>query len=145
MIMKTILKSIICVVILILPGCQNNIYLNSLTGNKWILLKIVHTDTNLEESIPPNLTNMKIEFNNTLKIEGVGACNSMIGDYSILSDDSIKIENLGITKMYCGNEINMTLEETFYRGLKYATNFDLTGDRLIIKSNSNITLIFKPN
>ena len=143
--MKTILKSIICVVILILPGCQKSNHPDSLIGNKWILLKVVHTDTNLEESVPSNLTNMNIVFNNTHKLNGVGACNSMTGDYSILSNDSLKIDNLGRTLMYCGNDINMTWEDTFYNSLKNATNFDITGDRLIIKSTSNITLIFKPN
>jgi heat shock protein HslJ len=144
--MKTILKSIICIVILILSGCQkSNHNPDNLIGNKWILLKVVHTDTNLEESVPSNLTNMNIVFNNTLTLHALGACNSMDGDYSILSNDSIKIDNLGRTRMYCGNEINMTWEDTFYNSLKNATNFDITGDRLIIRSISNITLIFKPN
>jgi heat shock protein HslJ len=145
--MKTILKSIICIVILFLSGCQKNNHNvhDSLIGNTWILVKVVHTDTNLEELVPGNLTNMNIVFNNNLSLHALGACNSLDGDYSILSNDSIKIDNLGRTKMYCGNEINMTWEDIFYNSLKNATNFDITGDRLIIKSISNISLIFKPN
>lgn len=145
--MKSILKSILCIVILILSGCQKVNYItpDNLIGNKWILTKVVHTDTNLEELVPGNLTNMNIMFFNTQKLHGLGSCNSIEGGYSILSHDSIKIDNLGRTKMYCGNEINMTWEDTFYNSLKDATNFDIKGDRLIIKSDSNITLIFKSN
>jgi heat shock protein HslJ len=138
---------IICTGILFLYGCQkgNQTLPDNLVGNNWILIKVVHTDTNIEESVPSNLANMNIEFNDSYRLHGLGACNSIDGDYSILHDDSLKVDNLVTTKKYCGNEINMFWEENFCNSLKNATNFKIAGNRLIIKSTSKMTLVFKAN
>ena len=158
--MKAILNYVICTGLLLLSGCQesnqtlsNNLIGNensqalpdNLTGKKWNLIKVVHTETNIEETVPGNLANMNIEFKNTFRIHAMGACNIIEGNYSLLSENSIKIQNLGRTKMYCENEINMKWEDNFYNSLENASSLVISGEKLIIKSTSNITLVFKPS
>jgi len=126
-------------------SCEND--LNNATefliDNKWIFLGVLYNDTNVEESKPDNLRQMNIEFNNTHRFHAISSCNYFQGYYLILDHYYIKIDSLLTTEMYCINDTIRTWEEKYFNGLKNAATFNFTGDTLIIKTNSNIEMIFK--
>ena len=140
------LKIVTIVSMIILAfSCENDLNKATeyLTDNKWIFLGVLHNDTNVEESKPDNLRQMSIEFSDTKRFYAVSSCNYFSGYYLILDHNSIKIDSLFTTYMYCINDTIRTWEEKYFNGLKNAATFNFTGDTLTIKTNSNIEMIFR--
>jgi len=140
------LKIVTIVSMIILAfSCENDLNKATeyLTDNKWIFLGVLHNDTNVEESKPDNLRQMNIVFNNTHRFHAISSCNYFKGYYLILDHNSIKIDSLFTTEMYCINDTIRTWEEKYFNGLKNAATFNFKGDTLTIKTNSNIEMIFR--
>ncbi len=138
---------IVTIVFMIILGfsCEND--LNNtpefLIDKKWILLGFFNNETNVVEFKPDNLREMNIEFGDNKRFHAVSSCNYFHGYYLILDHNSIKIDSLVSTYMYCCNDTIRTWEEKYFNGLKNAATFNFTGDTLKIKTNSNIEMIFR--
>jgi heat shock protein HslJ len=114
-----------------------------LISTKWILTGIRHTDTNIEELVPANLKFMNVVFNNSNKLHAISSCNVFDGDYLISGSNTIKIDNLCTTKMYCLNENTRLWESIYFDGFKSSDTFDFSGDTLTIIASSKIAMFFK--
>ena len=110
--------------------------------NKWIFLGIIY-QSRIELCKPENLKEMNIEFNDTNYFSGASACNSIFGNYYTSNPDSIIIERLLKTMIFCMNDTVREWEEKYCTGLRYATNFDILGNRLKIRTNASYDLIFR--
>ncbi len=156
--MKNIKIIIITCMILWVSSCENDsnnengvscfqVDLNDVTDyqidSKWIFLGFLHTDTQLEECKPDNLKEMNIEFSDTDRFHAISSCNSFDGYYSILAPDSLIIDSVMITLMYCVNDTVIEWEDKYFNELKNATKYHISGNRLTIETISNIEIIFK--
>lgn len=111
--------------------------------NNWILLGFLDTETKNEICKPESLKEMNIEFMNNNKFHANSSCNSIFGDYSISNPDSIKFTNMNTTLIFCINDTVREWEEKLWTGLKDATNFDITGNRLIIITKNDLDMVLK--
>ena len=140
------LKIVTIVSMIILAfSCENDLSETAeyLTDNKWILLGVLHNDTNVEESKPDNLKEMNIEFSDTNRFHAISSCNSFDGYYSVSDPDLIIIDSVITTLIYCANDTVREWEEKYFNELKNAANYNIIGNRLTIETISDIDLIFR--
>lgn len=140
-------KILICVFILAFSGCQSNKgsknQIDSLTSAKWIFLGIRHTDTNIMELKPASLKRMDVVFSSTKQMQANSACNIFYGDFLTSGSNSIKIENLSMTKMFCMEDTIQLWETRYFEGFKSSDIFNLKGDTLTINGGSKFSMVFK--
>ncbi len=156
--MKNIEIILITCIIILVSSCEDDsnnkngvscfqVDLNDSTDyqidTKWIFLGFLHTDTQLEECKPDNLKEMNIEFRDSNRFHANSSCNSFNGYYSVLVPDSLLIDSVFTTLMYCTNDTVREWEDRYLNELKNATNYHIIGNRLTIESIPDIVLIFK--
>lgn len=145
--MSQSLKILLCAIILGLPGCQNNKSSQnatlSLTSTKWNFVGIRHTDTNILELLPASMKSMDVVFSSAKTMQANSACNIFYGDFVTSGTNSIKIDNLSMTKMFCPEDTIQLWESRYFDGFKSSEFFDLKGDSLTIRTSSKFTMIFK--
>jgi heat shock protein HslJ len=145
--MKTYLKTLIWILILGLSGCQNSNNPKQspdhLISTKWIFCGLQHNDTRIYESVPSELSGMNIAFYKSHSFQAASSCNTAYGNYLILEKNSLKIDSVIMTKMFCIDSIQSTWEDKYVAGLKNSTGFAIINDTLSISTNSNIEMIFK--
>jgi heat shock protein HslJ len=98
---------------------QNNPVNAALEDTRWQLIML----SDFPEVLPATDKEVYIIFEEG-KISGFAGCNSFFGSYSS-RNETIKIENIGSTKMYC--EKTMALETAFLQALTNADKFTVTG------------------
>jgi len=147
--MKTCMKNRLIyyfVLVLIGFGCQkenSNNEQTPLLKTKWILSYIQDTKTNAVINYPNDavkeISLVFTDSSNVVFFQGV--CNSGQGKYSYSSiNDSIKIKDLGTTKIYCKNiEWEVFTTSNMYDAFKLKVN----GSNLVIYSKGAYNLYFK--
>ena len=73
---------------------------------------------------------------NLLKFNGNGGCNSIGGNLKI-EKNKIKFSNIIQTKMFCEN---MQQEDLFLRLLQMATQYKISGGKLMLYKDSNLLM-----
>ena len=145
--MKIYLKTFIWILIFGLSGCQNSNNAkypsDRLISAKWIFLGLQHNNTRIYESVPADLHGMDITFTKSNRFLANSSCNTAYGYYLIFEQNSIKIDSLVMTKMFCMDSAQILWEDKYISGLKSSNGFEITEDTLSIRSNSNIEMIFK--
>jgi len=145
--MKLYFKTIIWILIFGLSGCQNgnNTKHSSdrLISTKWILLGLQHNDNKIFESVPAEIYGMNIAFNKSNGFQATSSCNTVYGYYSVSEQNSIKIDSIVLTKMFCADSLQIIWEDRYISGLRSSRKFEITKDTLTICSNSNIEMIFR--
>lgn len=145
--MKAYLKTLIWILSFALSGCINGNNAkhssDSLISTKWILLGMQNNDTKIYESVPAELSGMNIKFNNSHGFLANSSCNTVYGYYLILDQNSIKIDSITMTKMFCADSIQIVWEDRYIAGLRGSDRFEINKDTLSIRANSNIEMIFK--
>ena len=111
--------------------------------NKWIFLGFLNNDTKVEEFKPDNLNEMNIVFSDTNRFHAVSSCNSFDGYYAVSYPNSIIIDSVITTLMYCVNDTVRYWEEKYFNELKNALNYEISGNRLTIETTSDINIIFR--
>ena len=138
--------TILCIIILT-SSCKNSSNnesgINYLINTKWIFLGFQSHDNQIVEFKPENLKEMDIEFNDDNWIHAISSCNFFDGYYSVADPDIIRIDSLYTTLINCENDTVRNWEERYYNELKNALNYQIAGNELIIKTKSNIDIIFK--
>ena len=86
---------------------------------------------------------MTLDFTDTNILYATSVCNAINGKYYLSGNDSLKIDDLITTCIYCGDGKPATWDELYYYGLKNATNYSLTDNTLTIETSINLDLIFK--
>jgi heat shock protein HslJ len=145
--MKIYLNTLIWILILGLSGCQNGNNAkhsrDRLNSTKWIFLGFQHNDTKIYESVPSDLSEMNIAFSISHSFQAESSCNTVYGNYLILEQNSLKIDSVVMTKMFCIDSTQSTWEDKYITGLKSSRGFEITNDTLSIGTDSNIEMIFK--
>jgi|WetSurMetagenome_2_1015567.scaffolds.fasta_scaffold65747_1 heat shock protein HslJ len=145
--MKIYLKTLICILILGLSGCQNGNNAkhsrDRLISTKWIFLGFQHNDSKSYESVPFNLSEMNITFSISHSFQAESSCNTAYGNYLIYEQNSLKIDSVVMTKMFCIDSTQSTWEDKYISGLKSSKGFEINNDTLSISTTSNIEMIFK--
>lgn len=145
--MKIYLKSLVWIIMFGLAGCQpgNSTKQSSdrLISAKWIFSGLKNKDTRVFESIPAELHGMNIVFNNSHGFQANSSCNTAYGYYLIAGLNSIKIDSIVMTKMFCMDSIRILWEDKYISGLKSTSSFEITGDSLSLRTGSDIEMIFK--
>jgi heat shock protein HslJ len=140
--MKTILRIIFLVIVLILLGCQKDYLNHDLISTKWYLQAIQHTDTQIEELVPENLSGMNVVFSDSNKLHGISSCNVFDGDFIAGKQNAISISNLMTTLMYCTDSNRRRWESLFYDNLTNASKYILENGILSIQTTKNTVMIF---
>jgi heat shock protein HslJ len=145
--MKKYFNAVIWILIIGLSSCQNgnNAIPSSenLTKTNWIFLGLQHNDAKVFESVPAGLSGMNIVFGNSHGFQANSSCNTAYGYYLISDQNSIKIDSISMTKMFCPDSIQIVWEDKYISGLKSSNGFEITRDTLTLRTNSNIEMIFK--
>jgi heat shock protein HslJ len=128
------------------PSCFH-IDLNDTTDydivNKWILLGFMENLLQNEDCKPENIKEMNIKFDNNNRFYANSSCNYLEGHYLTSEPDSIKIDSLMTTLIYCINDTVRDWEEKYMKGLNNATNFNIIGNSLKIKTKTDFDMIFR--
>jgi len=144
--MNKYLITLVWIFIFVFSGCQygNHVKQSSdrLISAKWILLGLQHNDTKMYESVPADLTGMNIEFNNSNRFQANSSCNIAYGSYTIFEQNSIKLDSVVMTKMFCADSLQITWEDMYISALKSSEGFRIINDTLSIMTNSNVEIIF---
>jgi len=141
--MKIIRKIFIFIFILVLASCKKDEIISSLASTNWLFIGIHKNDNNVDEKVPSEFREMTLEFTDTNILYALSVCNSINGKYHLLGNDSLKVDDLITTLVYCGDGNPHTWDELYYNGLRNATNYFLKDNTLTIKTSINIDLIFK--
>jgi heat shock protein HslJ len=125
-----------------LPACNSGSD-SHLLSTKWTFIGIRHSDTGIMELLPANLKGMNVVFSQDNKLHAHSSCNVFDGNWLASDPNSLKIDNLGTTKMFCPDDSKILWESRYYDGFKSSETFDITGDTLTITTSSKIAMIFK--
>ena len=113
--------------------------------HKWIFLGFLYTDTQFEECKSDHLKEMYVEFSDTNTFFAQSVCNTFMGKYYVSSSDSISIDSLASTYIYCSNDTIRDMETKYFEELKKGSSFEILGNRLTIQTNAGIDIIFRAN
>ena len=145
--MKLILQTLVWILILGLTSCQNDKNAKQsadrLVSTNWIFLGLQHPDTRMFGSIPSDISGMNIIFYRSGNFQANSSCNIVYGYYSIAGKNSMKMDSITMTKMFCMDSIQIVWEDKYVSGLKNSKEFEISQDTLSIKTNINTELIFK--
>lgn len=141
------LKIPICIILLCLAGCQNKNSsgnsADSLTSSKWSFLGIRNTETNETNLLPLDLAGMNVVFNKSGSLHAVSCCNMFDGNFIKSGTNSLNINNLSMTKMFCPEIAIASWESIYFEGFKNSDSFEIKGDTLLIISTTKIAMLFK--
>ena len=135
---KSIIMALLCITLL--AGCcsacrQRQKNAKPLKGTEWHLVQIDG------KSLTLPLNSFNITLGQDGNLSGVGACNRLLGTYTVAENYAINLGQVGTTMMICPE--NEALEREFTQLLGTITHYDIDGDKLILLSNGVIRAIFK--
>ena len=135
---KTILFALVCAVVFV--GCcsvcrQRQRNAKPLRGTQWHLVQLMGKEVNL----PKESFNLILSTDGN--VAGVGACNRLLGHYSVAENYALNLGQVGTTMMLCPE--NGELESKFVGVLGEVTHYDIDGDKLLLLSNGVIKAIFQ--
>ena len=113
--------------------------------SKWNFMGFKSHQTGSEEWVPENIIGMSITFNQNNRFSAKSSCNGLGGYYAISEPDSIQIDSIFSTLIYCINDTIRAWETKFTAGLLDATKFNIMGYRLMIETSTDIDMIFRWN
>ncbi|MBR5333866.1 MAG: META domain-containing protein [Alistipes sp.] len=128
---------VVAVVAVAMVGCcacrkgKNN---KPLTGTEW------HLERMMGQEVDIDADQFVFVFSNDGRFSGVGACNRMMGDYSITDKGAIKFGALAGTRMMCPKA---HLESEFTKIIGQATHYEIDGELLLILSNGELQAVFR--
>ena len=128
---------VVAVVAVAMVGCcacrkgKNN---KPLTDTEW------HLERMMGQEVDIDADQFVFVFSNDSRFSGVGACNRMMGDYSITDKGAIKFGALAGTRMMCPKA---HLEAEFTKIIGQATHYEIDGELLLILSNGELQAVFR--
>ena len=114
--------------------CRKGKNSKPLVGTEW------HVMTMMGQSVDVADDEFVFQFGKDGRFSGVGACNRMMGDYTVTDKGAIKFGALAGTRMMCPK---VSLEADFTRIIHQATHYEIDGDMLIILSTGEAQMVLK--
>ena len=105
----------------------------SLTGHTWQLVKLMGQDIAAEGE------SFTITFNEDGRLNGVGSCNRLFGDYTATADGKIEVGQLGSTRMMCPD---VERENRYFMTIGEATAYEIDGQTLMLIFDGEVRAIF---
>ena len=128
----------LAVIMLILVACSSDSPAaeDPLVGTSWQLL-FYRKSTVLEG------TRTTLHFEDG-QVNGSAGCNTYFGPYK-LEGQSLNIDQIGVTEMYCMEPVGLMDQEMFFlETLSNAQRYELSEGRLMIFSSNGEALTFEP-
>ncbi len=139
--MSKILKMTVCVALAaLLSGCCNcRSYQKKtrrpLVGTEWELVQLRG-----EKVVPDEGKFTLIFMREDNRIAGKGACNRIMGSYSLGENRAVKIGPLASTMMACPG---LDREHVYMRALESATHYEMDGPMLMLLHNGELQAVFQ--
>ena len=139
--MRNIVKIFVALAaVVVLVGCCSACrqrYKNSkpLKGTEWHLIQLEAKDLTL----PADSFNLILGEDGS--VTGIGACNRLLGRYTVAENYAISLGQVGTTMMLCPE--NGELESRFTQVLGVVTHYDIDGNKLMLFCDGAIKAIFE--
>ena len=129
--MKKILLSTLLFASALVSCTSKQVTQDDLSKTAWKLVECAESKVYSIES------DIYINFGDSANVAGNTECNWFIGKYSI-NESKIKIENIGTTKMFCGEEKNQA-EQKYINALSLELDAEIlsNGEELVLKNAEN--------
>lgn len=106
-----------------------------LVGTEWQLVQL------LGEKVVPDADRFTLIFMaEDNRIAGKGACNRIMGSYSLGEDRAVKIGPLASTMMACPG---MDREHVFAQAVESATHYEMDGPMLLLLADGELKAVFQ--
>ena len=116
----------------------------NLRGTSWLVTEY-ESDTGLISILPGST--VTTSFGTDGRVNGSGGCNRYFADYTAsTSSTSIKIAQIGLTRMLCQPADAMVQEGNFITALKSASTYQISGRHLTLnKADGSVAVTLKKN
>lgn len=104
-----------------------------LVGTEWQLVQLNG------RKITPEGESYTLRFTEGGELQGLAACNRLMGSYTTAKDRSLQIGPLASTRMLCRDPH----ESEFIGVLERATHYDMDGPMMLLLSNGSLVAIFQ--
>jgi len=144
--MKKLIKALIWILIIGSSGCQNSNNGNHtyrLVSTRWMFSGIQHINTRTFESIPADLRGMDMVFNSSYNFQAKSSCNTAYGYYVTGENNSLKIDSIVLTKIFCMDSAQMVWEDKYITGFKNVKSFEIAHDTLSLRTGKDTEMVFK--
>ena len=115
-------------------ACRKGKNNKQLVGTEW------HLERMMGQEVDIDADQFVFVFSNDGRFSGVGACNRMMGDYSITDKGAIKFGALAGTRMMCPKA---HLEAEFTKIIGQATHYEIDAELLLILSNGELQAVLR--
>lgn len=136
--MRNVITIIVAVVAFALAtGCcacrkgKNNL---PLVGTEWHLVKMMERELNISPE------QFVFTFSKDGAFGGVGACNRMMGDYTVTEKGAMTFGPVAATRRMCPDA---ELETRFTQVLESVTHYEVDGDMLLLLSKSELRAVLQ--
>ncbi len=133
------------VMVVIASGCKKESTKQpSLLNTQWVLSYIQDTRSNAVTNYPADQSRkIIVNFTDSANIVSfTGICNTGTGKYSFSASGTLKITDLGTTKIACQD---VEWESYTVQSLQEAYSYSINGNSLVIYTNGNYNLYFIEN
>lgn len=103
-----------------------------LVGTSWQLIQLNG------RKVTPADEQFTLQFSPSGELSGQGACNRLMGSYTMTSYRALKIGPLASTRRLCSD----AREQEFFSALERTTHYDMDGPLLLLLSEGNLLAIF---
>lgn len=106
----------------------------ALVGTEWHLVRMMEREVNIQPE------QFVFVFNDEGAFSGVGACNRMMGDYTLTGKGAISFGAVAATRMMCPDA---ELETRLSQILERTTHYEIDGDMLLLLSKGELQAVFQ--
>jgi len=115
-------------------ACRKGKNNKPLTETEWHMVRMMSTD------MPAESDRFVLTFAKDGNVNGVGACNRIMGGYTATEKGGMTFGRMASTRMMCPD---MELEDEFLKVLNSTTHYEIDGDMLMLLNNGEVQAIFK--
>lgn len=113
-------------------ACAGSRAAQGLVGKEWVLQS--YGVIGAEKTVVPN-TEITLTFSSDNRIYGSAGCNRYFSAYETGQSNTLSIQNIGATKMWCDRPV-MDQEEKYFEALGNTSTFAIKEYRLQLLSDS---------
>ncbi|MFQ5961359.1 MAG: META domain-containing protein [Candidatus Methylomirabilales bacterium] len=113
-------------------ACAGTRGAEGLLGKEWVLQS--YGVIGSEKTVAPS-TQITLGFSSDNTIHGSAGCNRYFSAYEAGKNNTLSIQNIGATKMWCGRPV-MDQEKRYFEALENTSTFTIEGHRLQLFSDN---------
>lgn len=123
---------------------KNNTTINSDADleNTWILDNIFKKSNSEILSVPSDFKKMYLVFTDSSFVWIFSSCNSGKGYFKTFESDSLVIDSIELTLLYCLSDTIREWEDLFIKSLSGSYKYSISNKKMVIETSGNYNLIF---